>query len=68
MRLTEVGEAVLPFARAALAAVDGARLTVSELTGLLRGRAALGTVTSHNVDLPGILAVFHRSIRWSRSP
>jgi DNA-binding transcriptional LysR family regulator len=61
VRLTEVGEAVLPYARAALAAVEAARLTVSELTGLLRGRAAIGTVTSHNVDLPGILAAFHRS-------
>lgn len=56
---TPVGEAVLPYARAALAAVDGARLAVSELTGLLRGRAAIGTVTSHNVDLAGILAAFH---------
>ena len=61
VRLTEVGAAVLPYARAALAAVDGVRLTVSELTGLLRGRAAIGTVTSHNIDLAGILAGFHRS-------
>jgi DNA-binding transcriptional LysR family regulator len=61
VRLTEVGEAVLPHARAALAAVDAIRFTVSELTGLLRGRAAIGTVTSHNIDLAGILAGFHRS-------
>jgi DNA-binding transcriptional LysR family regulator len=60
VRLTEVGEAVLPHARAALAAVEATRLAVSELTGLLRGRAAIGTVTSHNVDLPGLLASFHR--------
>ncbi len=60
VRPTAVGEAMLPYARAALAAVDGARLAVSELTGLLRGSASLGTVTSHNVDLPGILAAFHR--------
>jgi DNA-binding transcriptional LysR family regulator len=32
---------------------------VSELTGLLRGRAALGTVTSPGVDLAGLLTVFH---------
>src|SRR5215469_3237370 len=59
VRPTAVGAAVLPFARAALAAVDGARLAVSELTGLLRGRAALGTVTSPGVDLAGLLAGLH---------
>jgi len=46
VRLTEAGEAVLPYARAALDAVAGARLAVQELTGLLRGRVAIGTVTS----------------------
>lgn len=60
VRLTEVGEAVLPYARAALAAVDGARLAVTELTGLLRGHVAVGMVTSHDVDLPALLARFHR--------
>ena len=59
VRLTAAGEAVLPLASAALDAVDGIRAAVSELTGLLRGRAALGTVTSPNVDLPAILADFH---------
>lgn len=59
VRLTEAGEAVLPYARAALAAVEGARLAVDELTGLLRGHVAVGTVTSHEVDLPGLLAGFH---------
>lgn len=59
VRPTAVGEAVLPYARAALAAVDGARIAVSELTGLLRGRAAIGTVTSPNVDMAGLLAAFH---------
>ncbi|HEY0451488.1 LysR family transcriptional regulator, partial [Actinophytocola sp.] len=59
VRLSEVGAAVLPYARAALAAVEGARLAVDELTGLLRGHVAVGTVTSHDVDLPGLLAGFH---------
>ncbi|MCF2526523.1 LysR family transcriptional regulator [Yinghuangia soli] len=59
VRLTEAGEAVLPYARAALAAVDGARRAVDELTGLLRGHVAVGMVTSHNVDLPALLAEFH---------
>ena len=61
VRLTDVGAAVLPYARTALAAVDGARLAVGDLTGLLRGHAAIGTVTSHNVDLPGLLAEFSSS-------
>ncbi|WP_461026474.1 LysR family transcriptional regulator, partial [Streptomyces sparsus] len=60
VRTTAVGAAVLPHARAALDAVRGVRLAVEELTGLLRGRVALGTVTSHPVDLPGLLAAFHR--------
>lgn len=32
---------------------------MSELTGLLRGRAAVGTVTSPNVDMAGLLTAFH---------
>jgi DNA-binding transcriptional LysR family regulator len=60
VRLTEVGAAVLPYAQAALFAVAGARLAVDELTGLVRGRLAIGMVTSHNVDLPGLLAEFHQ--------
>src|SRR5215471_12751707 len=59
VRPTSVGAAVLPYARAALAAADGARIAVSELTGLLRGRAAIGTVTSPGVDLAALLAAFH---------
>ncbi|WP_432986792.1 LysR family transcriptional regulator [Dactylosporangium sp. CA-233914] len=59
VRLTAAGEAVLPYARAALAAVDGARQAVDELAGLTRGRVAVGTVTSHTVDLARILADFN---------
>src|SRR5262245_43572756 len=59
VRPTPVGAAVLPYARAALAAVDGARTAVTELTGLLRGRASIGTVTSPNVDMARLLAAFH---------
>ncbi|EXG80698.1 LysR family transcriptional regulator [Cryptosporangium arvum] len=61
VRLTEAGTAVVPYARAALAAVDAARQAVDELTGLLRGRVALGMITSCGpLGLPGILAEFHR--------
>jgi DNA-binding transcriptional LysR family regulator len=61
--LTSAGRAVLPYARAALDAVAGARVAVQELTGLLRGRVAIGTVTSPGADLnlPGLLAGFHKA-------
>ena len=38
VRLTEVGAALLPFARAALRAVANARLAVDQLAGLVRAR------------------------------
>ncbi|SFQ20277.1 LysR family transcriptional regulator [Actinomadura madurae] len=61
VRLTEVGAAVLPYARAALAAVEGARRSVDELTGLLRGHVTIGTIDwIRSLDLPGMLAGFHR--------
>ncbi|MFG1681288.1 LysR family transcriptional regulator [Nonomuraea sp. NPDC049269] len=60
VRLTEVGEAVLPYARAALAAVAATRLVVDEMTGLLRGHVVMGGVSAPSVlDLPGLLAEFH---------
>ncbi|MFT2017314.1 LysR family transcriptional regulator [Streptomyces sp. 796.1] len=61
VRLTEVGAAVLPSARAALAAVAEVRQTVADHTGLVRGRVSLGMVTSSATahDLPRLLAVFH---------
>jgi DNA-binding transcriptional LysR family regulator len=59
VRLTAAGEAVLPFARAALQAVADARRSVEELTDLVHGSVTLGTVSSHNIDTPGLLADFH---------
>src|SRR3954465_15032953 len=44
--LTEAGRAVLPYARAALAAAAHARLAVDELAGLVRGRVTVGMITS----------------------
>ena len=59
--LTEAGKAVLPFARAALDAVAGAREAVDELAGLLRGHVAVGMVVQcAALDLPGLLASFHQ--------
>src|SRR5262245_20434326 len=59
VRLTAAGEAALPFARAALAAVADIQAAVDELTQLVRGTVTIGTVTSHNVDIPALLADFH---------
>jgi DNA-binding transcriptional LysR family regulator len=63
VRLTEVGAAVLPYARAALGAVAGARDAVAEFTGLVRGQVNVGMVSSvstHELDLVGLLAGFHQ--------
>ncbi|WP_137993440.1 LysR family transcriptional regulator [Streptomyces vilmorinianum] len=59
---TEVGEAVLPYARAALAAVEGMRQTVDEFTGLVRGHVTLGLVSgaaTEEYDMATLLADFH---------
>ncbi|GHF50385.1 LysR family transcriptional regulator [Streptomyces mashuensis] len=60
--LTETGRAVLPYARAALAAADAVRQTADAYTGLLRGRVSLGLVsgaTGHAFDIAALLADFH---------
>jgi DNA-binding transcriptional LysR family regulator len=60
VRLTEVGSAVLPFARAALDAVASARLAVDELTGLVRGQVTVGMVSGCALPiLAELLAGFH---------
>lgn len=60
-QLTEAGEMVLPFARAALGAVAGARLAVDELSGLMRGHVAVGMVSQcASLDIPDLLAGFHQ--------
>ncbi|MFB7190136.1 LysR family transcriptional regulator [Streptomyces sp. NPDC056230] len=61
---TEVGEAVLPYARAALTAVEAIQQTVDEFTGLLRGHVHVGLVSgggaaAHEFDLASVLAGFH---------
>jgi DNA-binding transcriptional LysR family regulator len=64
VRLTEVGAAVLPYARAALEAAAGVRLAVDELTGLVHGHVTMGMLASaspREVDVPGLLADFHRA-------
>ncbi|NYI04592.1 LysR family transcriptional regulator [Allostreptomyces psammosilenae] len=59
---TAVGEAVLPYARAALAAVEGLRQTVDEFTGLFRGQVTIGLVSgaaTDEFDVAAVLADFH---------
>jgi DNA-binding transcriptional LysR family regulator len=66
VRPTEAGAAVLPYARAALSATADVRHAVDALTGLVRGHLSVGTVASIStprVDLPGLLAGFHRRHR-----
>lgn len=63
---TEAGRAVLPYARAALAAVEGARDTVAALRGLLRGRVAVGMASSLPetvlADPVGVFAAEHPGV------
>jgi len=61
VRVTDVGAAVLGYAREALGAASGARLAVDEFTGLIRGRVAVGMVIAcSSFDLADLLAAFHR--------
>ncbi|MFI7671046.1 LysR family transcriptional regulator [Nocardia sp. NPDC049526] len=60
--LTEVGAAVLPHARAALAATERITTTVDEFTGLLRGHVRLGCISGagdEEFDIASVLADFH---------
>ena len=60
--LTSAGEAVLEHARAALAAAGAARQAADDVTGLLRGRLAVGMVTGCTVTpLFDALAAFHQA-------
>lgn len=61
LRLTEAGEALLPYARAILAQVEDARAAMAERVGLKAGRVSIGappTVGAHL--LPPLLAAFHQ--------
>lgn len=59
VRLTQAGVAMLPHARAALAAVRDAQRAVDEVGDLVRGTVAIGTVTLHPVDVAALMAAFH---------
>ncbi|MEV7773872.1 LysR family transcriptional regulator [Kitasatospora sp. NPDC086791] len=58
VRLTRVGEAVLPHARAALASASAARRTAEEFDGLRRGHVRLGMVAGAAFTPPSGLGTF----------
>lgn len=58
--LTEAGEALLPEARATLAAAQAAAEAVAEATTGLRGTLTIGTMlTTGSIDVPALLGRFH---------
>lgn len=60
--LTETGRALLPEARAALAAAQAARDAVSQAQAGLRGTLTMGTMqTTGPIDLPVLLGRFYQS-------
>jgi DNA-binding transcriptional LysR family regulator len=59
VRLTAAGEAILPFARAALAGAAGVRASVEALAGVIAGQLVIGVVPSVGGWLAGALAAFH---------
>lgn len=62
VRLTEVGTAVLGFARRALDDVAAMKLVIDDFTGLMRGRVSVGMVRScSSLDMPELLAGFHKA-------
>lgn len=60
MTLTDAGQALLPEARATLAAAEAAADAVAETRAALRGTLTIGTMLSTaQVDLPALIARFH---------
>jgi DNA-binding transcriptional LysR family regulator len=61
VRLTEAGEALLPHARAALAAAERGREEIAALRGLLQGRLRVGVAGPVDRRLAETLGAFHRA-------
>jgi DNA-binding transcriptional LysR family regulator len=59
--LTEAGEALLPHARAALAAAERGRDAIASVRGLLRGRLRIAVAYPVDERLSDTLGDFHRS-------
>jgi DNA-binding transcriptional LysR family regulator len=61
VRLTAAGEALLPHARAALAAADRGRATIASLRGMLLGRLEVGVAGPVDHRFAEALGDFHRA-------
>jgi DNA-binding transcriptional LysR family regulator len=61
VRLTEAGAALLPHARAALAAAERGRDTIASLRGVLHGRLRIGVAGPVDHRLAETLGDFHRA-------
>ncbi|WP_235022948.1 LysR family transcriptional regulator [Amycolatopsis alkalitolerans] len=62
VRLTDAGAAMLPNARATLAAARAAHDAVQEQHGELHGAVVMGSMLSTpGIDVPGVLGRFHRA-------
>jgi DNA-binding transcriptional LysR family regulator len=59
--LTAAGEALLPHARAALAAADRGRDAIASLRGILHGRLSIGVAGPVDERLAETLGAFHRA-------
>ena len=59
--LTEAGEALLPHARAALAAAERGRDTIASLRGVLHGRLRIGVAGPVDHRLAETLGAYHRA-------
>ena len=58
--VTQAGQVVLDYARRVLDEVDGLHLELEELSGVLRGKVAIGAIwPTGSYDLPGLLGTFH---------
>ena len=61
VELTQAGRALLPAAERTVAAAEDGRDAVAAVRGLVRGRLAVGAISSlGRVNLPGLLSRFHR--------
>jgi DNA-binding transcriptional LysR family regulator len=60
--VTEAGQVVLDYARRVLSEVDGLQAELEELSGVLRGKVAIGAIwPTGSFDLPGLLGTYHAS-------
>jgi DNA-binding transcriptional LysR family regulator len=62
VRLSPAGEALLPYARRALSAVESARSELAAMSGVVRGTLRIGVIPVNHgsIDLPALLQAYHR--------